>query len=618
MKKMLVLVISLTVVLMLVSYSAFAADWVPNQLKLSADPVIQYAFDGTALKIPVTVSGTYAGTTFLVYTKGKASEIPDIQNGFLGWHQVNKVDTCIYMSPLTNLAVGTQDMTWSGKDNDGGVVPSDDYTYYLWAFDNQGAKDKVSQYWMGSYERRSMFQELDEAGLPLAIPWTTQIYSGITKVDDVVVREKHINKYFLGNDPMDSTLIESTDFADAEGWAVAANYIVYHPDDFDYYYYRTRNAEAENIAVNKFKWVPNGMSEFQTDFGEEGYGAMLSRHPDTGTQPSAVTDGDYLYTAYACWRNCTEAVSDFFIVDFDGTIIDEIDMSPWWSRPDEYQPTGGVIMNGGPITIHWRNDRVYLNCHCACIKQAVSPTRYMESGDDDDFYIWTNQNGDYVLDKNFDETADAPWTCMTGSVGPYDYIIWSDDNDFSVCPAYDAGAVSYGLMGPDGTGIGYMSFAGETSGWKQGLWFVDEGTPYDGLYCDNWQAGGTHYQEGGFDSTNPNIQGLFFVGQDSIKGVITSGVGVDASAPAAFDVDQCVPNPANPTTTISFTLAEAGNVNVEVYNVAGQKVDTIVDTFMDAGRHSIFWDGSDFSTGVYFYTVKSNGHSKTMKMTLLK
>ena len=114
------------------------------------------------------------------------------------------------------------------------------------------------------------------------------------------------------------------------------------------------------------------------------------------------------------------------------------------------------------------------------------------------------------------------------------------------------------------------------------------------------------------------MPGVFFLGHDSIKGVITSSPVAVEEAPAAFSVAQNSPNPFNPSTTISFTIAQAGNVNVTVYNVAGQKIDTILDGYMSAGSHSVVWDASSSSAGVYFYTVKSGEFSRTLKMTLLK
>ena len=230
---------------------------------------------------------------------------------------------------------------------------------------------------------------------------------------------------------------------------------------------------------------------------------------------------------------------------------------------------------------------------------------------------FTNFNGDYVCDHNFEDTAALSWVCNDYNVGLYGYDFSAEDNGFCASPAYDIGAVSFGLLAPDGTGIGYFSYSGETAGWKQDHTFMDYDSPYDGIYCDNRQAGGTHYQEGGWQA-NEFTGGVYWLGHDSFKGIISSGVGVANVDPAAFVVNEAYPNPFNPTTTISFSLAEAGNVTVEVYNVAGQKVDTISDAFMEVGSHSVVWDASDFSAGVYFYTVKSGNLSKTMKMTLLK
>ncbi|MFC1538448.1 enolase C-terminal domain-like protein [Candidatus Latescibacterota bacterium] len=85
-----------------------------------------------------------------------------------------------------------------------------------------------------------------------------------------------------------------------------------------------------------------------------------------------------------------------------------------------------------------------------------------------------------------------------------------------------------------------------------------------------------------------------------------------------FSVDPAYPNPANPATTIGFTLAEADHVTVDIYNIAGQKVDTLIDSKMTAGKHSFIWDSTRFSSGVYFYSVKSGNFSKTMKFTVLK
>jgi hypothetical protein len=181
-----------------------------------------------------------------------------------------------------------------------------------------------------------------------------------------------------------------------------------------------------------------------------------------------------------------------------------------------------------------------------------------------------------------------------------------------VFPAYDMGAVSFGLYAPDGTGIAYKAYAGETAGQKHGLDFIDYDSPYDGIYSGAialLQPDGKTYM---------HAAGIYFTGHDSVKGLITNSNVVDEATPAAFTVVQNVPNPLNLSTIISFTLVKAGKVTIDIYNSSGQKVDTLVNTTMSAGNHSVTWNASKFSAGAYFYTVKSGEYSKTMKMILLK
>ncbi len=96
--------------------------------------------------------------------------------------------------------------------------------------------------------------------------------------------------------------------------------------------------------------------------------------------------------------------------------------------------------------------------------------------------------------------------------------------------------------------------------------------------------------------------------------------------PKAYSLGQNSPNPFNPSTTISYELPEsAGAVRVvlDVYNIRGQKVVTLVDELKDAGRYTVNWDGSDaggrrVSSGVYFYRMRAGEFSTVRKMVILK
>ncbi|MBD3233391.1 MAG: T9SS type A sorting domain-containing protein, partial [candidate division Zixibacteria bacterium] len=68
----------------------------------------------------------------------------------------------------------------------------------------------------------------------------------------------------------------------------------------------------------------------------------------------------------------------------------------------------------------------------------------------------------------------------------------------------------------------------------------------------------------------------------------------------------------------TFELPAAGNVNLEVYNLMGQKVATLVDGHKEAGQHSVNWNAADQASGVYFYKLSAGEKVFTQRVTLLK
>jgi len=92
----------------------------------------------------------------------------------------------------------------------------------------------------------------------------------------------------------------------------------------------------------------------------------------------------------------------------------------------------------------------------------------------------------------------------------------------------------------------------------------------------------------------------------------------DSKIPDKFQLSQNRPNPFNPVTEISFSLPQACQVVLDVYNVTGQKVAVIASGHFDAGNHSITWDASNQASGVYFYRLQAGEFDATRKMLLLK
>ncbi|MCP4683847.1 MAG: T9SS type A sorting domain-containing protein [bacterium] len=93
--------------------------------------------------------------------------------------------------------------------------------------------------------------------------------------------------------------------------------------------------------------------------------------------------------------------------------------------------------------------------------------------------------------------------------------------------------------------------------------------------------------------------------------------------PVGLTLTQNYPNPFNPGTIIEFELAGRSSVSVEILNVLGQKVRTLVEDVLPAGAHTVKWDGKNdaglsVSTGVYFYRITAGDFVETRKMLLLK
>jgi hypothetical protein len=90
------------------------------------------------------------------------------------------------------------------------------------------------------------------------------------------------------------------------------------------------------------------------------------------------------------------------------------------------------------------------------------------------------------------------------------------------------------------------------------------------------------------------------------------------SIPKVYALDQNYPNPFNPTTKIEYSLPKAGNVTLEVYNLLGQVVATLVNQRQDAGHYVVPMDGSALSSGLYFYQITAGNFTATKKMMLVK
>jgi hypothetical protein len=92
----------------------------------------------------------------------------------------------------------------------------------------------------------------------------------------------------------------------------------------------------------------------------------------------------------------------------------------------------------------------------------------------------------------------------------------------------------------------------------------------------------------------------------------------DVILPRVTELHQNYPNPFNTETNIGYNLAEAGNVSLKVYDISGRLVTTLVEGYQEARQHSVNWDASQVSSGVYFYKLTCGDYTATKKMNLLR
>jgi hypothetical protein len=519
--------------------------------------------------------------------------VSKVRNGFLGWHYVNRIDTCLFVSQPRQLSLGENLLPWEGRDESGTLVPAGQYLYYLWGYDNVSQKTLVTRYVPFLWEDRGTIETYDQDGKPLSNPI---MYSSTSDHGNASTEREHVRrKWIIGGDPYDPSLVETCSYL---SWADNGS-LAWQPGDSRMFFMHTLSPNGIAV-VRKYQWIPNGAAVMQYDWGKNGeYMYSVGNKPGWYYYPGVVSDGiDTLFLTNADIGGEDGASEIISLDSASGTENRRLDLSSWWV--DVHDLEAGAQLTGGPTDLEYRNGMLAASSHTSCVHQLLNPY-----ADPDEVVLYTNRNGDNIGDRNFEKDSPKAWACNDDKVVPYCYNTTLDATMFAVFPAYDIGAVSFGLLAPDGTGIGYFSFAGETAKPKWGEHCADYGSAYDGLYMNHTVAG-------------ESVPVWHYIAQDSFRGEIGATESVADIPSGAITVARNAPNPFNTDTTITFVLSKAGKVTVEVFNASGQKVDTILAAFLGAGPHSVTWNAVKRSAGVYLCTVKYGGHSRTVKMTLLK
>ncbi len=104
----------------------------------------------------------------------------------------------------------------------------------------------------------------------------------------------------------------------------------------------------------------------------------------------------------------------------------------------------------------------------------------------------------------------------------------------------------------------------------------------------------------------------------SRHGMVTGVTPNTNDVPAQYSLGQNYPNPFNPTTNIKFNLPKDGFVTLKIYDILGNEIKTIVEGSHKAGQYDVMVDGTNFASGIYFYTLKTNDFMQTKKMIMVK
>jgi hypothetical protein len=108
--------------------------------------------------------------------------------------------------------------------------------------------------------------------------------------------------------------------------------------------------------------------------------------------------------------------------------------------------------------------------------------------------------------------------------------------------------------------------------------------------------------------------GLILRTTSSLSGINT----ITNEIPGSFSLRDNYPNPFNPATVIEYQLSSASYVKLIVYDMYGKEIKTLVNENESAGTYRTSFDGTNLSSGIYFYRLETEGYRETKKMILVK
>jgi len=231
--------------------------------------------------------------------------------------------------------------------------------------------------------------------------------------------------------------------------------------------------------------------------------------------------------------------------------------------------------------------------------QVIYSTFLGGSEDDDGWQILTDSNGGVIVvgntsSSNFPTTSGA--FCTTYNGGIRDGYVAHLNNTLSqlLYSTYLGGSGADGINGITRDGSGGFILVGGTS---------------SADFPTTSGANETSYNGGSYDC---------FVTRLSLIADSTSIISERIPVPLEYTLIQNYPNPFNSSTTITYSLAKPGIAKLELFDLLGKKISTLINSPQNAGIHQVRFDGKNLSSGEYFYRLSAGDFQETKKLLLLK
>jgi photosystem II stability/assembly factor-like uncharacterized protein len=251
---------------------------------------------------------------------------------------------------------------------------------------------------------------------------------------------------------------------------------------------------------------------------------------------------------------------------------------------------------------------------------------------------WTNINKIYIGTSNgrILVTSDngANWSVLTGYPYVSDFAV--DNSNDNICYATLGGTGSQHVLKTTDGGATWVNITGGLPNIAANSVILRTATPrmiFVGTDFGVFQSTNEGSSWISFNSGLPAVE-IYDMKYKQVAGIILvathgrgcwtfdlgSTLGVDPYSviPKEYTLNQNFPNPFNPETKIQFGLPKSGFVKLAVYDAAGRKVEELVNQQLNAGTFEVTWNGSEYSSGVYFYKLESDGFVDTKKMILVK